>query len=535
MTKLILLCAAVCWAQTVAPGPQVFTFFSAVDDSDQPYAMYVPATYRPTERWPLVISLHGAGSNHRLNLRRVFGQGNRIGESDAQATRNFPPMRSVQFLVASPLARGTMGYQNLAERDVYDVLAEVQRRFAVDEDRVYLTGLAMGGGGTLWLGLTRPDVWAALAAVCPAAPDGTEELAGNALAVPVKLFQGELDPLVPAASTRAWHKRLIESGVNAEYVEYPGVRHNAWDSAYRNASIFEWFGRYRRVRAPSRVQFSTRSYRHGSAYWLRFDRITPGVLASADARVERDHLTVTTRNLQSFTANLTGFHVAVTAAVIDGKAVRIRPARREAISFRRTGAGWALGRSEPTAVEKRRGYEGPIADAISSRHLYVYGAGMREMAAQAAEWSTPRSRLMLSFRVIEDKQVKDDDLRDSDVVLFGTKETNRLIARYADRLPMHLNPGAADYGLVYVYPVEGRYALISSGLPWWTRIDQANRPGLPFLAAPYRALASFGDYLIFRGGLDNVIAEGRFDDRWRLPADVAGRLRETGAFEVRSQ
>ena len=54
-----------------------------------------------------------------------------------------------------------MGYQGIAEKDVYDVLADVKARFSVDEDRVYLTGLDMGGGGALWLGLTRPDIWAA--------------------------------------------------------------------------------------------------------------------------------------------------------------------------------------------------------------------------------------------------------------------------------------------------------------------------------------------------------------------------------------
>ena len=84
--------------------------------------------------------------------------------------RYFPPVRDVDFLIAAPYARGTMGYRGIAEKDVYDVLADVERRFPVDEDRVYLTGISMGGGGALWLGLTRPDVWAAVAPVCPMPP-----------------------------------------------------------------------------------------------------------------------------------------------------------------------------------------------------------------------------------------------------------------------------------------------------------------------------------------------------------------------------
>src|SRR5687768_17934564 len=59
--------------------------------------------------------LHGGGSNHRLNLRRVFGKGNLPGETDADASRVFPPLPDVDFLVASPFARGSMGYHGIAE------------------------------------------------------------------------------------------------------------------------------------------------------------------------------------------------------------------------------------------------------------------------------------------------------------------------------------------------------------------------------------------------------------------------------------
>ena len=91
-----------------------------------------------------------------------------------------------------------MGFRGIAERDIYDVLADVKRRFPVDEDRIYLTGISAGGGGALWLGLTRPDLWAAIAPVCAEAPPGTAELAGNALDTPIELYHGERDPIVPA-------------------------------------------------------------------------------------------------------------------------------------------------------------------------------------------------------------------------------------------------------------------------------------------------------------------------------------------------
>jgi pimeloyl-ACP methyl ester carboxylesterase len=197
----------------------------------------------------------------------------------------FPRLLDVDFIVACPFARSTMGYQGIPERDIYDVLAEVKRRFPIDEDRIYLTGVSMGGGGALRLALTRPDIWAAVAPVCPATIPGTEELAPNALNLPIRLFHGELDPAIPAASSRAWQKRLLDEGAPVEYIEYPGVLHNAWDPAYRRGSIFEWFAPLRRNRAPERVRLVTRSYEYGSAYWLTIDGLTPGILASVDARL----------------------------------------------------------------------------------------------------------------------------------------------------------------------------------------------------------------------------------------------------------
>jgi predicted esterase len=541
MRKVLLLLALSLTAQTIAPGPQVLTFLSEIDDSDQPYAINVPNAYTPQKQWPLVISLHGADSNHRLNLRRVFGQGNRLGETDSQATRMFPALGDSGFIVASPLARGNMGYQGIAEKDVYDVLDDVKRRFSIDPDRVYLTGLSMGGGGTLWLGLTRPDIWAAIAAVCPAPPLGIEELAGNALNFPVKLFQGQIDPLVPAAQTRAWQQRFDDAGVHSEYVEYPGVRHNAWDYAYKNRAIFEWFRQFTRVSKPSKVHFASDNYAHASAYWLRFDKLIPGTLAVADAEFQGKRLTVRTKNLDGFTIDAGRAPFRPAAIEIDGTTVRLRP--RTALSFTRTRKAWTSGAAKIPPGSKRPGAEGPIAAAISSRHIYLYGTEgspgpdelirRRDIAAHAADWSSPRSRLQLSFRVLSDKEATDSDLAGSNLVLFGTRATNSRIADIAGDLPLQLNPGAADYGLVYIYPVGERYVVISSGLPWWTRLDQANRPGLSFIAPAWRTLRSFGDFIVFRGGLDNVVAEGRFDNQWRLPAGVAETLRATGAVQVR--
>jgi predicted esterase len=526
------LCAAgVLWGQS---GAQLATFRSTVDASEQPYALYIPHEIDNAKRYPLVVSLHSEDTNHRINLRQVFGLPIRSGETNPEDLRQFPARDPGMFVVA-PFARGAMDYRGIAEQDVYDVVAEMERRFPIDPDRVYLTGISMGGAAAIRLAVTRPDAWAAVAAVCPSVIWGAEDLAPNALDVPIRLYHGDQDPVAPVATSRAWQRRLVDAGVAAEYVEFPGLRHNAWELAYRDAGVFTWLGQFHRNRAPEHVRVAARSYSEGAAYWVRIDGLTPGLLASVDARRSGAEIVVATSNVDGFTLTPEGRPAAIT---IDGAA--FKPRTGTPLSFSKSAGKWRSGLFAATG--KRRGAEGPIVEAVNGRHIYVYGSGgasteeqlaaRRAVAEAAAAWTSSRSRVGLSFAVKADTAVTPDDLASSDLVLFGAPDTNALIARLAPQLPLTLNAGAADYGLLYIAPAGKHYALISSGLPWWVGADVAHRGGPPFAPEQYRLLATFGDYVLFKGSLANVVEEGRFDTNWKVPPGAAARMLATGTVTV---
>jgi pimeloyl-ACP methyl ester carboxylesterase len=529
MSKL-LACALA--AASLLGGQTVVTYRSTVDGSEQPYALYVPKSYDPARRYPVVLSLHEEESNHVVNLKRVFGIPARYGETGWQALNSLAVPRAVDYLVACPFARGTMGYQGIAEQDVYDVLADVKRRYPVDEDRVYLTGSSMGGGGALWLALTRPDVWAAVAPVCPDVFPGTADLAPNALHLPMRFFHGDLDPAVAVESSRQWQRRLLMLDSPVEYIEFPGVRHNAWDFAYKNGVIFDWFDKYRRDANPDRVRLAARDLRYGAAWWVRIDALAPGALALVDAVRSAGGVRVLTQDVDAFTLAATAMAatakaVTAKAVTIDGAAVRLRPAA--ALSFTKTPQGWRQNPPPAAALQ------GPIVEAVNARHIYVYGADdvqTRRYAESAAAWSSNRSRLNLTLPVKSDREVTDDDLDSASLVLFGTPQTNRLVARFAAQFPLALNPGAADYGLLFILPVGKHYILVSSGLPWWAGAEEANRGGYRFAPEPYRLLSTFGDYILFKGSLANVLAEGRFDRRGKVGPEVAEKLRASGTVTV---
>ncbi|HEY3406069.1 MAG TPA: alpha/beta hydrolase-fold protein [Ohtaekwangia sp.] len=545
----LMLTSLVTTGQKLPAGPQVVTFFSDADDTEQPYGLYVPKNYDESKKYPLVIMLHGAGSNHRLALRRVFGKSNANGETDVEATRYFPEWNDVDYIVASPYARGTMGYQTIAEKDVYDVLADVRKRFSIDENRIYLTGLSMGGGGTLWIGLTRPDIWAAMAPVCPAPPTGTELLAPNALNIPMQFFHGDIDQAVPVSVSRDWVKRLKDLGTNVTYQEYPGVNHDSWVNAYKDEYIFTWFSQFKRNPFPDRVRFNTTNYKYNQAYWVRVDQLTPGTLASIDVKFTApNQLKITTAALEAFTLQLKGHPLfkadqPITYVINGGK--KIKTQVTESLSLMQEKGKWIVGKYEASAISKKEKAEGPISEAFSSRHVYVYGTGgnpdqaeltkRRELAEEAAGWSLYRGaflgRVMFFPRVLSDKEVRPSDLETCNLILFGTKETNTLIEKYSDRLPVQLQASAAaDHGLFMVFPVDGHYVAVSSGLPWWAG---QQTQGFRFMPAPAVRLMDFKDFVLFKGAVGSVIAEGYFNSAWQLTEGDKTKIKSSGVAAVK--
>jgi hypothetical protein len=203
-------------------------------------------------------------------------------------------------------------------------------------------------------------------------------------------------------------------------------------------------------------------------------------------------------------------------------------------SFARVGTAWRAGRYTPSG--KRPGMAGPITAAFDGGQTYVYGTlsarddadleERRRTADKAAHWGS------INFPVHSDYDETHTAGPPHNVVLFGTRQTNSIL-RDLD-LPLELHAGAADYGLLFVAPAgNGRYVVVSSGLPWWTGAPEVNRGGDRFAPEPYRLLTTFGDFLLFKHSLANVVCEGRFDNDWNVPADAEAKLAASGTVTIR--
>lgn len=540
---LILIGSFCAFGQKYSSGPQVLSFHSVVDGTDQPYGLYLPPNFDETKSYPFVVMLHGAGSNHRLALRRVFGKSNFEGENDVDASLYFPEWKDVNYIVASPLVRGTMGYQGVAEKDVWDMVADVKRRFKVDEDRTYLTGLSMGGGGTLWIGLTRPDFWAAIAPVCPAPPQGTEAYLPNATHLPAHFFQGEVDPVVATAGVNQWVDNFKKTGTHVEYAVYPGVQHDSWVNAYADGYIFKWFENYKRNPNPKKVVFSTAQMKHNTSFWVEVLALEQGKTGNITAEITgKNMVNVKTENVEAFRVKA-NTHLAAGSKVeltVNGqKLVLPNFSGKEIIEVKNGKSSL----TEKTFTKTQR-QSGPMLEVASDRHIYVYGTQdnpskeeaekRRKLAESAADWSFYRGeflgRVMVFPRVLSDKELRASDYNNSNLVLFGTAETNGAIAKYADKLPFKFT-GDSSQSLTYIFPNEKNLILLNSGFPFWEISDKSSA-GLRILRNPSKASALFGygDWVFIDG---QKTFSGYFDNNWQLSETDRNTLKNAKGLEVR--
>ena len=546
-------------SQIYREGPQVDVFYSEIDDSEQPYGIYVPPGYKPENSYPLVIMLHGAMSNHRLALRRVFGHTNLPGENDAKASRYFPDWKPENYIVATPYARGTMGYQGIPEEDVWKLIETCRENFNIDENRIYLTGLSMGGGGTLYLGMRRPDLFAAIAPVCPAPPSAFYPLTGNALNLPVAIHQGGADPVVRPEGTRWIVDEFQNKNTLIEYYEYPGVQHDSWAQAYGNGNIFRWFDGQTRNPYPERVRYSTERYKYNRAYWVKFDKLNPGTLANIDARfTAKNTVEVKSENLEAFTLELKGHplfdHLSPLTVKINGTSLQSQP--RFNHYFTLSAGKWVPERYEAPAGAKQHGLEGPVYAAFTNRHIVVYGT---QGAADAAEITRRRNEareladFSISFgnysqpsgvnpRVISDREVTPDDHLSSNLILVGTKETNNVIAGLAEQLPVHLKAeSAAEFGLIYGVGIQGKMVVVASGVPIWNNIGQYMPPAPPqpgktvFNVRSNKGATSLmevKDLLLIQKSGTAVVVDTYLENDWKVPAAAREKLIQSGAVTV---
>ncbi len=211
------------------------------DGQEVKYALFVPHGYSADKPPPVILFLHGAGETGTDGKRQT-----QVGLGPVVRGRE----KTFPFLVVFPQAQRRE--QNLVQTwwpgkkegdRALAILAEVQKEYKTDPQRVYLTGISMGGFGTWALAQKYPDRWAAIAPVCGG---GDPSQAGRIKDLPCWCFHGADDPVVPAQLSRSMVEALQKAGGHPKYTEYPGVQHESWKPAYATDELYDWLLKQKR-------------------------------------------------------------------------------------------------------------------------------------------------------------------------------------------------------------------------------------------------------------------------------------------------
>lgn len=207
------------------------------------YRLLEPADAGET-RFPLVIFLHGIGERGSDNAKQLC---NGVEHFATAAARAKHPC----FLVVpqcppeatwSPIkgTRENPAFEEAPTAPAALLLGLIEELVAggrVDPDRLYVTGLSMGGYGTWDLVTRRPDLFAAAVPVCGG---GDPARAAALVGLPIRCYHGAADFIVPVERSRAMIAAIEKAGGKPEYTEYEGVGHDSWTKAYGEPALLDW-------------------------------------------------------------------------------------------------------------------------------------------------------------------------------------------------------------------------------------------------------------------------------------------------------
>jgi len=233
------------------PGQQARVFRGPVVQPVQlQYLLALPEGYDEDKqkKWPLVLFLHGMGERgSTLTNVAVHGPPKLVAQG-----RKFP------FILVAPQC--PLGDFWHAEQ-LIALLDDVKKQYRVDDDRVSVTGLSMGGYGTWELATTFPQYFAAAAPICggggiiPIAAANADRRA-NIKALPIWAFHGAKDNIVPLSESESMVNQLKRIGNNAKLTVYPNANHDSWTETYNNPELYSWL--LQQTRQPAVKSWSSR-------------------------------------------------------------------------------------------------------------------------------------------------------------------------------------------------------------------------------------------------------------------------------------
>ena len=550
-------------------GRKIHGFYSALDGSIQPFGLIVPESYDGSRPVRLYVWLHGR--NNTLTEASFIS-----GFLRTPAPQNLANSADVGQIQLEVYSRGNNANHWAGEVDTYEAIAEVQKRYKIDPDRIILRGFSLGGAGAWHLALHNPDRFAAAEIGAGTWPrrylmsgftpyqfatlhiwENMTEWALNTFNLPLAAHDGDHDPQVasiprpePGVPTRGQLESSIRireqlakegfpsegepnflrtKGIPAIFLISQDTGHSASPLVKQQLDIFlkEWGDRGRV--SPDRIRFLTYTTRYNRDYWVSIDGLTKHYdRADIDAlRSDAgERYQVTTHNISRLTLRETTHAVAMS---IDGQELKLKPAPE--IALEKSGSSWRVASAKWPGLHKTHALQGPIDDAFLDPFLLVRPTGTPWNEAANKKAIERMERFEQAYarnyrahvRIKDDKDVSESDFAKYNVALFGDPGSNRWIARVEGKLPLRWNRETVSLGDQH-FPSAANLPVLIYPNPLNPSRYVVLNSGLTIEEREYNSdysMPQLGDFAILKvqpePSSPEVAYAGLFDESWQLP------------------
>lgn len=503
---------------TTQTGLVVRGYVSKIDGSVQPYGLVIPASWQPgtATRFRLDAWFHGRGE--------TLSEVNFINDRQRNRGEFAPPNTFMLHLYG----RFCNANRFAGEIDLFEALESVKKRYPIDDNRIVMRGFSMGGAACWQFATHFAGEWAAaapgagfsetegflrLSRTGENAPPWYEQklwhqydsidYAVNMFNCPLVAYSGEKDGQKQAADMM--EKALAAEGITMTHVIGAGAGHNytpdAREEINRRLDSIVALGRNP---VPRQIRFTTWTLRYNKMFWLTVNGLGQHwERARVDAEFTKpDTIQLKTKNVTALTLSMPPGHCPLDntrtpTVILDGQRVKgpaVLSDRSWEANFHKSEGKWylgprlplppRLGEALPFIPPKMHGLQGPIDDAFMDSFLIVGPTGTA-MNEKVGAWTKSelehaikhwRIQFRGEARVKNDAEVNDADIAAHNLILFGDPQSNKVLARIADRLPIKwtaqgVQVGAKTYTadhhapvLIFPNPLNPkRYVVLNSG------------------------------------------------------------------------
>lgn len=543
-------------------GLVVRGYRSKIDGSVQPYGLVVPDAFAVSPGQPLRLDFWFHGRGEKLTELDFIHQ---RSKSPGEFT---PPNTIVLHLYG----RYCNANKFAGEVDLFEALADVRKHYPIDENRLVVRGFSMGGASCWQFATHYAGLWAAAApgAGFAETPEflkvfqkeeiqpsrweqklwhlyNSTDYALNLFNCPTVAYSGEIDHQKQAADIMA--KALAAEGMTLTHIIGKGMGHRYSPEAKVEISKrIDAIAAEGRDPLPREVKFTTFTLRYNRMKWVVLEGLEKHwERALVTARIVGNHrVEVTTTNVTHIAFEMPAGlcpldPMRLPEVVIDGQRLYGKPVmsdRSWQSRYRKVDGHWqSYEDSEDLAARKRPGLQGPIDDAFIDSFLIVRPTGQprnEKVAAWAKEeldhaveqW---RRQFRGELRVVNDTELTPDDIASNNLILFGDSQSNQLLKKFYDVLPVSWRGDqivagaerfdAANHMLTSISPNPlnpQHYVVLNSGFTFREYDQLNNARQVPKL--PDWAVIDIDSPVTSRAP-GKVAAAGFFDENWQLTKD----------------